>query len=79
MRNFTDWVNDFFPTCAIRVIVGDTEIYLGRKCNGLKEMRAKEIEWLNNHKIISYAIIPYSYEVVLKYRASRKFKEIVFG
>ena len=79
MDNFTNWVNEFFPTCAIKVIVGDVEIYMGRKCAGLKEMKPEAIEWLDNHKIISYAIIPYSNRVELKYRASKKFKEIIFG
>ncbi len=79
MNNFTSWVNEYFPSCAIRVIVGDVEIYMGRKCAGLKEMRPEAVEWLNNHKIISYGFIPYNNEVMLKYRASRKFKRIIFG
>lgn len=79
MNNFTSWVNEFFPSYAIRVIVGDVEIYMGRKCAGLKEMRPEAVEWLNNHKIISYAFIPYNNEVMLKYRVNRKFESIILG
>lgn len=74
---FGDYVRNYFPARAIRVRVGDTESYMGRYCQGLKEMSTKQIQWLNNHKPIH---IRYSYnELELVYRASPKYTEIVWG
>ena len=52
MKNFETIFNEVWPARPVRVIVGDTETYLGIYCLGLSELKDGQVEWLNSHKPI---------------------------
>lgn len=76
---FSEIVNEFWPEFAIMVKVGDVCSYMGIKCAGLDEMKKEQVKWLDNHKLLHYCISPYNHRIELKYRASKKYANIVFG
>lgn len=74
---FSEIVANNFPTRAIRIRVGDTEIYMGTKSRGLNEMSAAQIDWLNSH---DYIHCWWSFnEVEIVYRKNKAFEKLVWG
>jgi len=76
-KTFIEIVNMYFPNRAIRVKAGDTELYLGKNCDGLKEMNPEAIKYLDNHQIMGFALN--EKEITLKYRKSKTFEKIIWG
>ena len=77
MKNFEIIFNEVWPARPVRVIVGDTETYLGIYCEGLSELKDGQVEWLNSHKPIR---ISYSAkEVKITYRKNWNYTKIVWG
>ena len=73
---FSEIVKHHFPTYAIRINVGGTITYMGRMSAGLLDLLPKQLEWLDTHKFsITYA----ADEVVLTFRRSNKYDQIVWG
>lgn len=81
MSNFSKIVNEYFPENAIRVIVGDTETYIGVNCGGLNEMKPEQIEWLDSHNptSVKWGVKWGQWEKVIKYRKSVQYEKIVWG
>jgi len=74
---FSEIVANNFPARAIRIRVGDTEIYMGTKSRGLDEMSASQIDWLNSHNCIHCWRSSNEMEIV--YRKNKAFEKLVWG
>lgn len=75
--NFSAIVEKEFPKRAIRIVVGDTQTYLGINSDGLNHLKTEQLKWLNSHKIkhLWYSIK----EVEIVFQKSKKYNQIVWG
>lgn len=74
---FSEIANAYFPRFALRVRVGETETYIGKRCRGISEMCSSQRDWLDSHKPIH--VYRQGDEIVIVFRGSKKYHEIVWG